>query len=161
MLSKHRHDGAWTLQDYRLPKGCWLHVLHIIILAISYTQLALGFRLVCFVFWETLKCIWFCCSNSIAFWLKYCKFGSDHPRDLLYNQNQNLIWNFSPFLDVQMHIQLDTPPLVCMCIVSAAIRGEKWQRYPISWHWWYKSLWLCSRQHSTGSCVSQQSFSTG
>lgn len=48
MLSKHRHDGAWTLQDYRLPKGCWLHILHIIILPISYTQLALGFRLVCF-----------------------------------------------------------------------------------------------------------------
>lgn len=45
MLSKHRHDRAWTLQRYRLPKGCWLHVLHITILTISYTQLALGFRL--------------------------------------------------------------------------------------------------------------------
>lgn len=31
MLSKHRHDGAWTLQDYRLPNGCWLHILQRII----------------------------------------------------------------------------------------------------------------------------------
>lgn len=26
MLSKHKHDGAWTLYSYRLPKHCWLHV---------------------------------------------------------------------------------------------------------------------------------------
>lgn len=99
MLSKHRHDGAWTLQDYRLPKGCWLHILHIIIL-ISYTQLTVGFRLVCFVFWgtlENLKCIWFCCSHSTGFSSKYFVLG----RELLHSQNLSLILNFSRCTDVQ------------------------------------------------------------
>lgn len=31
MLSKHRHDGAWTLYSYRLTKRCWLHVFQRII----------------------------------------------------------------------------------------------------------------------------------
>lgn len=57
-------------------------------------------------------------------------FGSDHPADLLHNQNLNLIWNFSPFLDVQMHILLDTPrPCLYMYsfrdILLAGIGGKE------------------------------------
>lgn len=44
VLSKHRHDGAWTLQDYRLPKGCWLHILLIIITRAKYTILTPAFK---------------------------------------------------------------------------------------------------------------------
>lgn len=59
-------------------------------------------------FFKNLKCIWFCCcSYFIGFWLKYCVLGSDHPRDLLHNQNLSLILNVSTFLDVQMHKRLD------------------------------------------------------
>lgn len=149
MLSKHRHDGAWTLQDYRLPKGCWLHILHIIILTISYTHLNLALRCRLVLSFEKLlriqNAFWLCCLYSTGVWLKCCVLGSDHPGDLLHHQNPSLISNFSTFLDVKIHVWLECPLVVaCVHIVSAAIRGEKWQRYPISWYRGCKSLWSCS-----------------
>lgn len=144
-------------------KACWLHILHIIILTISYTQLAL-YRPVSFVFWEILKNLK--CIIHLLFDLNYFVLGSDTHRNVLRNHNQKPELrlknkSFYWYRSADKIVCPAFPWVYAYSIVSAAIHEEKGQWYPISWYWWYKSLWSCSRQHSIGSCVNQQSFSTG
>lgn len=89
MLSKHRHDGAWTLLDYRLPKR--LLTAHIATnYTISYTQLSLGCRLweeckMHLVLLHTLRCLF-------VFWLMYCTFGSIPPRICCIESQKSYIY---------------------------------------------------------------------